>query len=67
MKRLAWLVVVCLGCLLAPVQSGEQKAIKRNDRAAIFAGDKTPTAVRTKRDDLLGERPATRWFAVPLA
>lgn len=90
MKRLAWLLILAFGTLLAQVPVVESLAAA--DQCACGAGcggqcgmpDCVPPAAPTvpqfvieravtlvrpaaKRDVLLGERPANRYFAVPLA
>lgn len=90
MKRLAWLLILAFGTLLAQVPVAEP--LVAADQCACGAGcggqcgmpgclppvapavpqfvsDRAITLVRpaAKRDVLLGERPANRYFAVPLA
>lgn len=92
MKRLAWLLLLALGTLLAQVPVVEPLvpakesscacgtecggrcgmpdcALPATPPAPRFASDRAVTLVRpaAKRDVLLGERPANRYFSVPLA
>ena len=91
MKRLAWLLLLAFGTLLAQVPVVEPLVPAKQHCACgdscggrcgmpdcalppapsvpQFASDRAVTLVRpaAKRDALLGERPANRYFAIPLA
>ena len=91
MKRLAWLLLLAFGTLLAqvpvvePLMPAKQHcacgdscrgrcgmpdcALPAAPATPRFTSDRAVTLVRpaAKRDALLGERPANRYFSVPLA